>query len=657
MYLKQKFFLLAGLVGAMMAIVSIFGFFTAYSNLEESVEGEMKALVADEANKMDAWLESKSASPRHVATLQAVLGANVSLTEAPQYMGIVESDKDILDIYVGRDSDGKIVCYYAGDISAKLDPRTRGWYKDAKAADKLIYSEVYVDANSGKNCISIAAPYKVNGAFAGVIGADVSADVLNQQVKSILYRGEGVGYIIDNKGMLLATDGDDKVMENISTVAGIGEKFDAMQQKGEGYFIFDGKDGKMVFAYNKIPSTDWIVGIAVPESFVFSSLSSLKVTYGILTLLGIVISVFMCLKLSATITGPVVELKQRADEMANGNLRQQAMEVKSRDEIGEMTESFNTMAGNLRNLISKMASTSQQVAAASEELTANAQQSADSAVHVAETVADVRNGMESQLDGIDTTKREVDAVFIDINNMNEKTRVVQEASAQTSKAAKHGEELMQNAIDSISGIEKGVMASAAMVKELADQSQEIGTIVEAISAIADQTNLLALNAAIEAARAGEQGRGFAVVAEEVRKLAAESSESAEQIREKLGAIQTATKRAVEAMENGNSEVEAGTAAINAVGSEFRDILSKVENIQVQMKQITDSAATVSTGASNIVSAVDKIDSISRSTATSTETISRETEQQSASNEEIAAASQSLANLAGEMQSAISKFKV
>jgi methyl-accepting chemotaxis protein len=354
---------------------------------------------------------------------------------------------------------------------------------------------------------------------------------------------------------------------------------------------------------------------------------------------------------------PIADLEAHAEELAKGNLSLDDLPITSSDEIGTLTNAFNVMSGNIRKMISHMAKTAEQVAASSEELTANAQQSADAAVHVAETVGEVSMGMSQQLNDIDGAKKSVDTVYTDITSMADKARTVTTTSGQTAEAAQTGGKLMESAVGRMGNIEQSVMSSADAVRKLGENSQQIGQIVEAISSIAEQTNLLALNAAIEAARAGEHGRGFAVVAEEVRKLAAESQTSAEQIKERIASIQRDTTEAVASMEAGTEEVKSGTAAIREVGTQFSDILSMVNGIKSQMEEINASVQTVSNGAGQIVEAVDSIDTVSRSTAQNTQTISAATEEQSASNEEIAAASQALANLATDMQTAIGQFKL
>ena len=639
-----------------MAIVSIIGYYMASTDLRKSVESEMKATVETQAAQLDGWLNEKKAFGVSTANQMSSLNGNMALLKAKETLGTTTSDKELLEMSAGLE-DGYFYGYNSGDNTGKKDPTQRPWYKDAKTADKPVFTEAYTDTNTGKLVVSVAVPVKANGQFIGATCTDIALDVLTNQANNMKYQGEGVGIIMEKSGNVLATSGAGEPMKSFKDIDGLGKHFDEMIQKGEGYFDVTINGTDKVFGYTTVPSTGWVIGISAPYDFVFASLKHLKLVYGILTVFGLLLAVGACLAFASRIMKPIADLEAHAEELAKGNLSLDDLPITSSDEIGTLTNAFNVMSGNIRKMISHMAKTAEQVAASSEELTANAQQSADAAVHVAETVGEVSMGMSQQLNDIDGAKKSVDTVYTDITSMADKARTVTTTSGQTAEAAQTGGKLMESAVGRMGNIEQSVMSSADAVRKLGENSQQIGQIVEAISSIAEQTNLLALNAAIEAARAGEHGRGFAVVAEEVRKLAAESQTSAEQIKERIASIQRDTTEAVASMEAGTEEVKSGTAAIREVGTQFSDILSMVNGIKSQMEEINASVQTVSNGAGQIVEAVDSIDTVSRSTAQNTQTISAATEEQSASNEEIAAASQALANLATDMQTAIGQFKL
>ncbi|MBQ1415883.1 MAG: HAMP domain-containing protein, partial [Selenomonas sp.] len=643
MGIRQKFYVLAGIVGALLAAISIIGFYTADKNLEQAVEQELTATMNDASSQMDGWLRQKGTSAQYAADLLTEFNGDETRLKSIASLALGSSDKEILDLNVGME-DGYFASYHTQNKSTgTLDPRTRDWYNEAKKAGKMVFTEPYVDKNTGKLVVSAVAPFKKDGQFYGALCTDIDLAVVDTQVGSMKYHGEsGYAILADTKGAILGTGGSKESGSKFQDIAGLGTHFDEMVKNGKGVFRFDSaKDGSMICAYNKVASTGWVFAMVVPVDYVFASVNSMKMIYGVLTLVGLILVLGVCFQFAGKITNPIVALESYATEMSKGNLSQQKLEVTSSDEIGSLTQAFNTMSGSLRDLIRQMAMTSEQVAASSEELTANAQQSADASVHVAETVGDVVNNVAQQLSDINTAKGSVDGVYHDIANMSEKAKQITTASHQTADAAKRGADLMEEAIRKMGTIEESVLASSAVVKTLGENSQQIGQIVEAISSIAEQTNLLSLNAAIEAARAGEQGRGFAVVADEVRKLAAESQESAEQIKERIASIQNETARAVESMQNGTQEVTLGTKAIRDVGEQFEDIMSKVDSINVQMNEINSAVSQVSTGAEQIVTAVDAIDSVSQKTSDSMQTISSATEEQSASNEEIAAASQAL----------------
>ena len=656
MTLRQKFLILTALIGVLLAIVSIVGYVNARENLSKSVENELSAVVDSQKNVIEGWLQSKATSVDHAATIMTEFNGDMTRIKSPQVLSLANNDKEIIEMTMGLE-DGYFASYHAGDSTGTRDPKSRPWYQQAKAANGLILTEAYVDTYTNKLVVSSAAPIKANGQFIGAVCNDIDLDSVDKQAKLMKYHGEGTSIIFDKNGMILATNGDAQVNSDVKALKGVGEHYNEMITNGAGYFEMESRRGDEIFAYATVPSTKWVIGIAVSSDTVFEPAIKLRNLFIICTVIGLIFSFIVCGKTAASIISPLSELEHHAKQLTNGNLRIDDLPIKFNDEIGSLTAAFNDMTHSLRRLITKMATTSEQVAASSEQLTASAQQSADASVHVSETVADVGHDIAMQLQSVDGAKANVDLVFGDVQLMAEKAVNVAASTDKTAEAAKLGQTLMNEAVSKMASIDQSVMAAAEVVKRLGENSKEIGSIVEAIASIADQTNLLALNAAIEAARAGEHGRGFAVVSDEVRKLATASQESAEQIRARIESIQAATEEAVQSMKSGTDDVNAGTEAIKNVGEQFKVIMDMVDGIKSEIEGINNSMMTVSDGAHNIVQAVETIDQTSRTTERRTKEISSETETQSASNEEIAAASQALSNLATDMQGDIGQFKI
>ena len=655
MKLKQKFMMLACIMATAIALVCAVSYYFASTELESTTNRELSITVAKEAVQLNGWLETKKAFAESTSNVLTSLNGDMSLLKTQKVLGTITSDKEILDMAFAL-QDKYVACYYAGDITGKLDPTTRAWFNNARDLDRAFFTAPYIDVNTKAYIVSIGVPVKANGKFIGVSCLDLSLDVLSEQVKGMNYHGDGAGIITEADGNILATAQFGEPTKNFKEIDGLGNHFDEMVSKGNGYFEveIDGED--MVFAYSTVPATGWIVGITAPADKVFASLKNLRFMFGIFIVVGLLLAFGICLTFAGKITTPVAKLEGYAIQLAQGNLKMNDLPVESKDEIGTLTGEFNTMKGNLQKVIAKMSHNSEQVAAASEDLTSSSQSSADASVHVAEVVNEISDSITQQMKDINATKSNVDTIFTDIKAVEDKSRIVSDTSNETYVAAQKGSELMGIAVKSMARIEKSVLASAEVVKKLGENSQQIGQIVEAIAAISEQTNLLALNAAIEAARAGEHGKGFAVVAEEVRKLAAQSQESAEQIKIRIDSIQNDTENAVESMQSGTKEVKNGTGAIQEVGEQFARILSMVNDIKAQMDKINSSVKTVAKQAETIVEMVDEIDEIGKKTNDNMKTINSATEQQSASNEEIAAASQALSNMAGDMQDAVGQFK-
>ena len=655
--IKQKLLLMGTIMALLVTAICGIGYYKAQDALTESTAGEIEALLTVEASNLDTWLVQKEQQAVSAANLLEAYDGNPIVTDR-EMMSLAANDKDVLDLANGME-DGHFISWNDGDIS-ETDPRGRDWYKDAKAANKPIFTEVYQDAVSKKMVVSVAVPYHhKDGTFAGAICSDLTLDTLGERVAKLKYHGQGQGIIVDPSGLIIAST-EGMAMHKVEENPVLKARFSDMLQKKQGYFAME-KDGEdQIIAYATVPSSGWIVAVAVPERIAFAQLASLKVTYAGLTILGILLVagiIFALLRFAATITGATERLLHHVDALARGDLSQADLPVTSQDELGRLAANFNTMMKNIRDVIRQVAGTAEQLAAASEQLTAGAHQMAESATEIAGTVANVAEGTDAQLESLAGAKKNIGIVSDDIENVTSKAAHVADSSVRTADAAAKGESLMTEAMQKMTGIEQSVLRSAEVVEKLGESSKQIGEIVETISAIADQTNLLALNAAIEAARAGETGRGFAVVAEEVRKLAEQSREAADQIKDRIAGVQNDTSQAVAAMQSGTAEVQAGASAIHEVGTQFESIMRMVEEIKEQMADINSSMQTVTSGTEKIVQSATMVNEITEKTADHMQNISSSSQSQSASSEEIASASQSLAMLATDLQNTTNKFKL
>ena len=654
--IKRKFTILTGVVAFFMLLISFIGYYMASKELNESIDEELTATMNYAAADMDSWLARRIGVAQAQASLYSNFNGDYARIKNKDTMSLATYDKTIVDMGVGLE-DGTFTSYANGLTS--LDPRQRPWYLSVKDNGKEFFvTSPYEDLNTHQILVSIVAPVRNGNAYVGTVCEDIGLDILADKAKEIKYRGTGQATFMDAEGTIIATsDPELNGVTHIKDIIDTPEHLNQLLTTGAGNYVCKTNGAEYVFGYATIESTGWLVGLAIPYDTVFGVLSRIRNMFAVITLVCLIVITIVCIKISNAMTGPILQLEENAKQMSQGNLRIKNIDVDGTDEIGSLTHAFNTMSNNLRGLINKMLTTSEQLAASSEELTASSTQSANTAVHVAETVAEVGGDITKQMRDIEGAKDSIDVVSGDIQIVADKATRVASTSESTAKAAQTGEELMQEAISKMNSIEKSVLASAEVVERLGESSKQIGQIVEAISEIADQTNLLALNAAIEAARAGEHGRGFAVVSEEVRKLATASQESAEKIRERIESIQASTEEAVVSMKSGTQDVVAGTNAIKEVGLQFKEIMRMVDGIKDEITGINQSVKTVSDGAAQIVQSVDSIDKASRATDQRTQAISSDTETQSASNEEIAAAAQALSHLAADMQEAIGKFKV
>ncbi|REE67310.1 methyl-accepting chemotaxis protein [Paenibacillus taihuensis] len=334
----------------------------------------------------------------------------------------------------------------------------------------------------------------------------------------------------------------------------------------------------------------------------------------ILLIATILLSIGIGIFIVQSIVRPLNRVMRMVSRMANGDLRE-TTDIRTKDEIGQLAGTINTMVLNLRETVTKVLISAENVAAASQQISASTEETAASS-----------NSQAESTQTINELFKEMSAAVHSVAMSAERAS---ELSKEMMGVAESGGEVVRTSTEGMSLVNE-------QMSRMENDSSKIEEIIEVIDNIAEQTNLLALNAAIEAARAGEQGRGFAVVADEVRKLAERSVEATKQITAIIKGMQENTKESVNTVGN-------AAYLTQRTGEAFDSIVRMVNKSSVKVMEIASASEEQSAQTTEVMISVENIAATARQAAAITE--------------ETASTAQSLAQSAEELNTTVSLFKV
>ncbi|QWL63793.1 methyl-accepting chemotaxis protein [Aeromonas jandaei] len=312
----------------------------------------------------------------------------------------------------------------------------------------------------------------------------------------------------------------------------------------------------------------------------YDSARTMSIVVSLITLGFVVVIAWL---LTGQIRNPVMALLEQTRRVSAGDLTSRIdMQQFNNDELGTLAKGFGEMQTNLRTLVSEVSGSVVQLSSAAEEISSVASQSANN-----------MHSQQHELNQLATAMNEMQAT---VQEVSRNTSDAASAATSASETAELGAKTVNDSIQRIERVASAIESTAVVIRQLGDDSRNIGMVLEVIRGIAEQTNLLALNAAIEAARAGEQGRGFAVVADEVRTLAKRTQDSTSQINNIIAELQQRAEQAGSTMQQSQDLMNTTVATAREAGESISQIsgsVSSISHMNIQIATATEEQGAVS----------------------------------------------------------------
>ncbi|KAF5053256.1 Methyl-accepting chemotaxis protein McpA [anaerobic digester metagenome] len=540
---------------------------------------------------------------------------------------------------------------YSDESTADLSDRD--YFRQAMSG-RTGFSNVIISKVTNTPVIMAATPITDNASnVRAVLVARLDANLLSDITDGIKYGQSGYSFILDDKGTAIAHANRQFVLEQRNFIAEskTNPEFTAVAKmlqrmtKGETDFEqypFMGKD--RFFGFAPITGTGWSIAVGGLADEILAPIHEMRWMIGLASVVFFMVGIGMALIIARGVLSPVKTCANLLKDISEGegDLTKR-LPVETNDEIGQLSQHFNNFVSKLQTIIASITNNARTVASSATELSAVSSQTTQSVrslsakTHTVSTAAEEMNSnIAFVAAGMEQTTSNLSSVAAATEEM---TSTIGEIAGNTERASSTTE-----------GAAREVDSFASVLRRLGEAAQEIGKVTETISAISSQTNLLALNATIEAARAGEAGRGFAVVANEIKELALKTAEATNDIRERIGGIQSATGGAV-------SDIDRIVKVIGEVNSIVTSIAAAIEEQSAVTREVANNVAQATEDVQDANTRSAEMSTVSRDIAKDIAAVDAITSDISSGGEQVQKSAQELSILAEDLNALVGQFRI
>ncbi len=609
-----------------------------------AINDEIEEIIDSNSN----FIKLLSSEP-HVRNLYTKQGNESKAVET--FKNIQGIKDNIFSVYAFNEKT-KLYCYPPDEVDSSFNLNERLWYTEAMKDENLLYIDIpYRDHSSRQMIVTLSKALKDdNNKLAGVVAIDMDLTKVSEKVSKMKIGKEGFNIVAYKDGSIIASDNEELIGKNLNDEEwsrGILDN-DIMD------VTFDNANYHAVKVENKelgYTSFGFIRNSEI-NSKIFNKLAIPILAVIIIIIFSSGAPMVYSTNLSKSMKHLVSILKAAKD--GDFTKRISLNKVKTM-EIVEIGNASNELMNDMENIINNIVNTSGHLSKASVDLT--------NTVEFSETVAsDISNAVEQVAQGANEQSimlEESVALSMDLgNNISEilnYSNDVLEESEEVESFVSSGKEMVEGLTYSFSENNRAIINVAAKAEALGENSNRIRAIIDAIKEITSKTNLLALNASIEAARAGEAGRGFAVVAEEVRKLAEQSSSSAEEVEKVINTNLEDIKMVIKEITLSKDLSEKTLEKVENTNETFDEINNAIKSLQNNINSVNDTLTKVNEAKDGFIDKIQGISAVSEEAAASTEEVSASSEEQRTKFREVVTAAENLEKLSLDLRETINKF--
>ncbi len=395
--------------------------------------------------------------------------------------------------------------------------------------------------------------------------------------------------------------------------------------------------------------------VAAAEVFAAKKVIGLKYVQVILMAMNIVLFAAIWFISSKRISNPLKELIHMIRAL-NVSEKIPVKFLNRKDEIGELSQAFQKVINDIKELIEGLVVTSDRLTESSVVLYNISSETSNSSMEIARAIEGIAGGATDQASEIQKGVSELDGLGRLVNEDQNKVKELRAAAARVNELKNEGTAILADLIEKNTQNREAAREVQATIAETNERVRDIVSASAMIKEISDQTNLLSLNAAIEAAKAGEHGRGFAVVADEIRKLAESSNRFTSEIEDITNLLASKTEDAVKTIEEMDMAVKTQSESVSSTEAKFSGISHAIDDIEEYIEKISRSTDEIANKNASIIDMIHSLSAISEESAASTQEVSASVEEQAAAMDQIAEASNVLSQLAEKLNESMKQFK-